>query len=117
MNNTILIYPNFIAQVSLKKRSLFGFNDIHILFLLTPSLKIIKISNPQEINFLYNENDFLVSTDFTKWVVENGFEFNFSTKSKTLKRILILDVVLVIDNLNKNKSKFTFEKLFKWFKI
>ena len=58
MNNTILIYPNFIAQVSLKKRSLFGFNDIHILFLLTPSLKIIKISNPQKIKFLYNENDF-----------------------------------------------------------
>ena len=117
MNNTILIYPNFIAQVSLKKRPLFGFNDIHILFLLTPSLKIIKISNPQEINFLYNENDFLVSTDFTKWVVENDFEFRFSTKSKTLKRVLILDVGLVIDNLNQNKSKSIFKKLFKWFKI
>lgn len=117
MNNTILIYPNFIAQVSLKKRSLFGFNNIHILFLLTPSLKIIKISNPQKINFLYNENDFLVSSEFTKWVVDNNFEFQFSTKSKTLKRILILDVGLVIDNLNQNKSKSIFKKLFKWFKI
>ena len=117
MNNTISIYPNFIAQVYLKKRSLFGFKDIRIFFLLTPSLKIIKISNPQEINFLYNENDFLVSTDFTKWVVENDFEFRFSTKSKTLKRVLILDVGLVIDNLNQNKSKSIFKKLFKWFKI
>jgi hypothetical protein len=117
MNNTILIYPNFIAQVSLKKRSLFGFNDIHILFLLTPSLKIIKISNPQKIKFLYNENDFLVSTNFTKWVVENGYDFKFLTKSKSLKRILILDVESYIDDLKKTDHDTEFKKLIKWFKI
>jgi hypothetical protein len=117
MKNTISFFPNFVAQIHLRKEIIFGLKDLELSLLITPSLKIIKILNEKNIDFIYSQGDTIKVEEFSKWVVENGFEFNFSTKSKTLKRILILDVVLVIDNLNKNKSKFTFEKLFKWFKI
>ena len=117
MNNTISFFPNFVAQVHLRKKTLFGLKEVEISFLLTTSLKIIKIVNPKKDQFLYNQGDILSTVDFSKWVIENGYNFRFNTKSKSLKRILIIEVDNIIDDLKENKSKFTFEKLFKWFKI
>lgn len=116
MNNTITFFPNFIARIFLRKKILFGLKSVELSLLVTPSLKIIKIINPNKIDFIYKENDLLNVCDFSKWISDNDFDFSFSTKSKTLKRLLILDVGLVVDKLNQNKPTTWIEKVFKWFK-
>lgn len=116
MKNTISFFPNSIAQIHLRKEKLFGLKDNQISLLLSPSLKIIKISNPKKVKFLYTQGDTLSTVDFSKWVFENDYDFSFNTKSKLLKRILIIEIDDVVDDLKENKSKTFFQKLIKWFK-
>jgi hypothetical protein len=117
MKNTISFFPNFVAQIHLRKEKIFGLKDLELSLLITPSLKIIKILNEENIDFLYSQGDTIKVEEFSKWVVENGYDFKFLTKSKSLKRILILDVESYIDDLKKTPHDTTFKKLIKWFKI
>ena len=85
MKNTISFFPNFVAQIHLRKEKIFGLKDLELSLLITPSLKIIKILNEENIDFIYSQGDTIKVEEFSKWVVENGYDFKFLTKSISSK--------------------------------
>lgn len=118
MKNTVFFPPNLVAKISLKKRKFFGLFTEEITVFVTFSLKIVGITKPKGRVFLYNTGDTLNTEDFSKWIYINHYDFSFYTKSKSLKRILILEVDLPIDMLKSkldSNQKSLFKRILKWF--
>lgn len=98
-------FSNFIANITLTKKGVFGGNVIIIS--VTPSLKIINLHYSYKTNLPFNKGELLNVQVFSEWVIKNNYKFSFTTKNSKLKRDLYFYFDDLIIESGVTKKKYT----------
>jgi hypothetical protein len=97
-------FSNFIAKLYLKKRNFLGMENT-ISIIITPTFKIVKIESYHNPKIPIKKGEYLNIEKFSKWVIDNNYTLNFSTKNSKFKRDLYFyfdDIILNNDIPKKN---------------
>jgi len=97
-------FSNFIAIIYLKKPNFLGMQNT-ISIIVTPTFKIVKIESNHKSNIPIKKGEYLNTDIFSKWVINNKYTLNFSTKNSKFKRDLYFyfdDIILNNDIPKKN---------------
>lgn len=76
-----------------------------ISIIVTPTFKIVKIESNHKSNIPIKKGEYLNTDIFSKWVINNKYTLNFSTKNSKFKRDLYFyfdDIILNNDIPKKN---------------
>ena len=104
MDNLFDSYQFFLCKITLKKYNFIGINYKSIVMLITSDNKILLVKfneNKIDKSFPFKILDPFVPSILKKWVLDNGYNFEFKTKSKNLK----IQMTVVEDNIVSERIK------------
>jgi hypothetical protein len=96
-------FNNFIGVLYLKKTNFFGVkNTIYVV--ITPTFKVVKIVSNHNSKIPIKKGETIHVENFSKWVIENNYSLDFSTKNSKFKRDLyfLFDDIILNSNVSKN---------------
>jgi hypothetical protein len=103
MNRIFDSYQFFLCKITLKKYNFLGVPSKVIVMIITNDDKVLTIKfsdNKLNKTFPFKKLDNFDPSIIKKWIVENKYNFEFQTKSKSLKiRMSYID-----DDINSLKS-------------
>ena len=104
MDNLFDSYQFFLCKITLKKYNFIGINYKSIVMLITSDNKILLVKfneNKIDKSFPFKKLDTFDPSILKKWVIDNGYNFEFKTKSKNLK----IQMTVVEDNIVSERVK------------
>ena len=104
MENLFDSYQFFLCKITLKKYNFIGINYKSIVMLITIDNKILLVKySENKINksFPFKKLNTFDASILKKWVIDNGYNFEFKTKSKNLK----IQMTIVGDNIISERVK------------
>jgi hypothetical protein len=93
-------FNNFIAILYLKKTNFFGVEST-MSIVITPTFKVIKIISNHNSKIPIEKSQKIDVEKFSKWIIENKYSLDFSTKNSKFKR----DLYFLFDDIILNSSK------------
>jgi hypothetical protein len=95
-------FNNFIATIYLKKINFFGVENT-ISIIVTPTFKVVNINSNHRSLIPLKKGEIIDVEKFSKWVVDNKYRLDFSTKNSKFKRDLyfLFDDIILNSNISK----------------